>query len=302
MSISTTTVTGSSETTARTLQNPSATDPIRIDYFSRMMRKWHVAVYRYGLRLTYDIGIPEPGGTLREAYMKLDGLQAQARALFTFPIKYWDISTDPVDPATGAPSAVGVPKWYWLAIGAGAQVSPPPEPQILTVGGNQVSGLNDINTIVTWPLNFTVQDGYWIDDIWLYAYLMPMDTGGAFSVGPFLDILGWPTSFTGPNMPNTNLLQVHLGKFMWHSIGAQTITWMLATFNPATITFQVTINPTDSTWQQWQASSVWSALYNAARPRSTHSSRASIHRYKRFRTRLITSIHWRFAEKKTTRS
>ena len=41
ITISTTTVTGTSETSTRVLENSSPTDPIRIDYFS-MMRKWHV--------------------------------------------------------------------------------------------------------------------------------------------------------------------------------------------------------------------------------------------------------------------
>lgn len=43
--ISTTTVTGTSETTTRTLVNPSATDPMRIDYFS-LIRKWRVRLFR----------------------------------------------------------------------------------------------------------------------------------------------------------------------------------------------------------------------------------------------------------------
>ena len=50
ITISTSTVTGTSETTTRTLQNPSTTVPLRIDYFS-FMRKWHVGLYRYGLQV-----------------------------------------------------------------------------------------------------------------------------------------------------------------------------------------------------------------------------------------------------------
>src|SRR5260370_726934 len=53
ITISTKTETGTSETTTRMLKNPSLTDPIRVDYFS-LMRKWHVRLYRFGLRLTYD--------------------------------------------------------------------------------------------------------------------------------------------------------------------------------------------------------------------------------------------------------
>jgi hypothetical protein len=81
--ISTTSVSGTSEATTRKLENPSATDAMRIDYFS-IMRKWYVALYRYGLRLTYDITVPEPGAAFRESFMQLDKLQKQAAGNFAF--------------------------------------------------------------------------------------------------------------------------------------------------------------------------------------------------------------------------
>jgi len=60
ITISTTTTAGTLDTTSRTLENRSDIDPIRVDYFS-LLRKWHVGLYRYGLRMTYDIAVPEPG-------------------------------------------------------------------------------------------------------------------------------------------------------------------------------------------------------------------------------------------------
>jgi hypothetical protein len=91
--ISTSTTSGSSNATTRMLENPSATEAMRIDYFS-MMRKWYCALYRYGLRLTYDITVPEPGAAMREIYATLDGLQKQAGGQFTFDVKHSNISTD----------------------------------------------------------------------------------------------------------------------------------------------------------------------------------------------------------------
>ena len=38
----------------------TSSDAIRIDYF-KMMRKWRTDLYRYGLRMTYDMTIPTPG-------------------------------------------------------------------------------------------------------------------------------------------------------------------------------------------------------------------------------------------------
>lgn len=57
---------------------------MRIDYYS-MMRKWYVALYRYGIRLTYDLTVPEPGATLRETYALLDVLQKSQSMQFSLP-------------------------------------------------------------------------------------------------------------------------------------------------------------------------------------------------------------------------
>jgi len=89
--ISTTTTSGSANATTRMLENPSATDAMRIDYFN-IMRKWHCALYRYGLRLTYDITVPEPGAAMRGTYAQLDGLQKQAGGAFSFDIRHSDIT------------------------------------------------------------------------------------------------------------------------------------------------------------------------------------------------------------------
>ncbi len=91
VTISTSTVTGAAQTSTRTFENPSATDPMRVDYFS-LMRKWYVALYRYGLRLTFDITIPEPGATLREIYAQLDELQKQAQENFSFTLESSNIT------------------------------------------------------------------------------------------------------------------------------------------------------------------------------------------------------------------
>jgi hypothetical protein len=83
--------TGSEEETTRTLSNPSDTDSMRIDYYS-MMRKWRVRLLQYGLRMTYDIAIPEPGGTLRETLVEIANLEQQLSVPFSFPLKASDIN------------------------------------------------------------------------------------------------------------------------------------------------------------------------------------------------------------------
>ncbi len=152
-SISTTTIAGTSEATTRKLENPSATDPMRIDYFS-LMRKWYVALYRYGLRLTYDITVPEPGATLREIYAQLQVLQYLANQVFSFTIKHSDITAD-VKP--------GDSEAYYLVLADkyGVDVPPPPSPDTVVLQVNvNFSTSSDVK-----PQPFTVPDGYWISSI-----------------------------------------------------------------------------------------------------------------------------------------
>ena len=110
VTISTVSTSGTSEGTTRMLVNPSTTDPMRIDYFS-IMRKWVVGLYRYGLRLTYDVTVPEPGAAMREAYRTLAELQAQESEVFVFSLPYGKIT-----PAT----------YKQLAAKYGATVPEPP--------------------------------------------------------------------------------------------------------------------------------------------------------------------------------
>jgi hypothetical protein len=46
---------------------------IRYD-FHRLMKKWRIDLYRYGLRLTYDMLIPEPGSYLLRKYIRLKNI------------------------------------------------------------------------------------------------------------------------------------------------------------------------------------------------------------------------------------
>jgi hypothetical protein len=147
VSISTTTVIGSSQTTTRTLQNPSDSNPMRIDYFS-LMRKWRVGLYRYGLRLTYDIAIPEPGATLREAYMQLDILQKQAAQGFTF-----NLTPDQIT-AANLPNLLG--QWP-------AAVPPPPANTINLLIPHTMDNLQDTRNMHYEAVPFDLDPRYTVD-------------------------------------------------------------------------------------------------------------------------------------------
>jgi hypothetical protein len=64
-------VVGTEDSAVRVISNPSETKALRVDYY-QLIRKWQVNLYRYGLRMTYDIVIPNPGA---ELVRKMDELQ-----------------------------------------------------------------------------------------------------------------------------------------------------------------------------------------------------------------------------------
>jgi hypothetical protein len=66
---------GMDQTSYKTITNPSA-DAVRIDYY-KMMRKWRTDLYRYGLRMTYDITVPTPGVRLWARWRRIAEIDKQ---------------------------------------------------------------------------------------------------------------------------------------------------------------------------------------------------------------------------------
>ncbi|NLH68820.1 MAG: hypothetical protein GX454_01365 [Brooklawnia sp.] len=94
-----TSVTGSEDQSVRVLSNPSATDGMRLDYF-QLARKWKVDLLRYGLRMTYDIVIPNPGASIATLVQSVQELDALIDTPFAFDLALGDITynslaTDP---------------------------------------------------------------------------------------------------------------------------------------------------------------------------------------------------------------
>jgi hypothetical protein len=104
---------GVADSSFKTITNPS-TSAVRVDYY-RMMRKWRTDLYRYGLRLTYDITLPVPGARFLARWRHLAELEAEIRQPFVFSLKPTDI-TDA--------------NWDDRAAAYGVPVEPPPDPSI----------------------------------------------------------------------------------------------------------------------------------------------------------------------------
>jgi hypothetical protein len=65
---------GTENQTVRKIKNPLTDKATRVDYY-QLLRKWRVDLYRYGIRLTYDITIPEPGSDILSKINEIRDIQ-----------------------------------------------------------------------------------------------------------------------------------------------------------------------------------------------------------------------------------
>ena len=253
VTITTTTETGQQETTTRSLSNDTP-DAMRIDYYS-MMRRWRVRLLQYGLRQTYDLGIPEPGATLRRPYQELAALRRQL-GKFEFPVPHTDIVTD-----VKAGLKETQPHYLVLAerYGAQAPLPPQPHPPLFPTGGNTFGGGD-----VTWEMTFDVKEGYRITSIDA-TIRATSPTGKGFSIVLLGSDFDYPPGqgdkTWGPMRLNVkNRPDV---PFLEHAEGPQKIIFAMSDTKTISVQLQVNIEPTPQAKERWQAE-VWNILYNAA--------------------------------------
>ncbi len=111
VSFKVTSVAGTENQEVRVISNPSDTNALRIDYF-QLMRKWRVDLFRYGLRMTYDLAIPNPGSDLIQKLGEIRALDQLIEQPFSFTLPL---------------SAVDRGSWVNYAAIYGATVSAPPD-------------------------------------------------------------------------------------------------------------------------------------------------------------------------------
>jgi hypothetical protein len=70
--------------TVQRIKNPFSDRATRVDYY-QLIRKWQVDLYRYGIRLTYDIAIPEPGSGLLSKIKEINDI----RKALEIGLEFW---------------------------------------------------------------------------------------------------------------------------------------------------------------------------------------------------------------------
>lgn len=259
VTISTTTVTGTSETSTRILQNPSKTDPIRIDYFS-MMRKWHVGLYRYGARMTYDIAIPEPGAAMREIYAELELQQNQIKA-FEFKLAFNDVTTD-VRPPEAEPHYLVLAERYQTSVPV-----PPEQSSILNYSIPLPTSSDNDRGIKLSPFSFDIPEKQWIVKC---TYVIDANPTAGHDFNLWISGAGPDTSpdFHGHDSKSSTFIgtlhsAIDHKIFLEHTQGHQTIMLNTQDLGAGVLHLRIEIEPTDSAMNQWKID-VWNTLYNAA--------------------------------------
>lgn len=239
---------GTEDIAAKEIVN-STGKAVRIDYY-RMMRKWRVDLIRYGLRMTYDLVIPEPGAGLRQEYTRLQQLRSQLGP-FVFAVQRGAIT----------------PNTYLdLADQFDAQVPPVPsapgEPVIISAS---VPGLQGESGAIThFPLSFDLGPGYRVKRITLDGVISSPE-----EVPIGLSILGCSFRYDGGNvtLPPTILVRRGAGgNFLEGATGRQSVLFVFQGADAAAVQLIVETEPTPAAMEQWRTD-VWNALFTAGQAR-----------------------------------
>jgi Type II secretion system (T2SS), protein G len=239
---------GTEDRSAKTITNESKA-PTRIDYY-RMMRKWRTDLYRYGLRLTYDIAIPLPGVRIWAMHQRLAAMEADLRRPFSFGLNADDLNdgnwAQKAKEWGVAPEIVPLPPTKTLKI----VVAPPPLPFL-----TQAEASDDRFG----KIDFNVPAGYWLKNALataIYAAAgVPHFTwhnGGNFFDGANSRVTGNLSDFTNP--------------LAEHPSGALAATYSYSGIHTAGLTLELTFERTAQAQLAWRREA-WAAISASATAR-----------------------------------
>lgn len=141
---------GIEDSSERILENKESDSVLQLDYY-RQMRTWEVKLNRYGLRLAYDIVIPDPAKHIVDKYIALKKIDAKLSAPFNFPITPSDIENENRESAN-----------FYTKLGNayGIALSAPPEGKTETIpyeNGADNANLNPVVLTYNVPENHSVK-------------------------------------------------------------------------------------------------------------------------------------------------
>jgi hypothetical protein len=264
ISFTVTTVSGMEDFTAHLIENKHANKSMRVDYFKRV-RKWQSNLYRYGVRLTYDVVLPDPGARLRAREVELQKIADELATEFHLEL---------------APSQITVFNWEALADQYGVGLPAPPDEvrQIETAQGLNYATPYDLNTIsgdgskwhesqrltslsITVPLDYTLSNLY-IEASFVTFFENTLPPGSVVVYyGP-----SWNSAVPDPSN-HWVTLQLNVGPEQVPAEGQITILFVTQFAASGTLKIGATVVPSESTMESWRLA-CWTIIRDSAAARA----------------------------------
>jgi hypothetical protein len=234
-------VVGREEQSIRVISNPSPTDPMRLDYY-QLMRKWRTDLYRYGLRMTYDIVIPSPGAGLIQKLDEIRGLDARIDEPFVISIQ---------------PNSITRDNWEVMAGRWTAKVDAPPSQTVTIYRHDEIESRSkdEAKQNVVAAIEFRVDPDYTITS---GSFEAVFSTYEYDDIDAMFDVLG------DPEQPvfNTHWYNSTLSHLRGMT-GDLAVVYTHIGVGAGSVQFTLTVTLTTEAYRRWQYES-WVAIRDAA--------------------------------------
>ncbi|MCC7000053.1 MAG: hypothetical protein IT370_35970 [Deltaproteobacteria bacterium] len=155
---------GTEDQAVRRIKNPFDDRTTRIDYF-QLVRKWKVDLFRYGLRLTYDLVVPEPGLGILGRVQEINEIRAALDQGFNSGATTIKWARFDLEPRELTPS-----NYAALAAKYGVALSPPPpEEKQASAAETRVWSRDEAKHNQYYTLEIDVDDDYLVERVHVEA-------------------------------------------------------------------------------------------------------------------------------------
>jgi hypothetical protein len=261
ISFTVTTVAGMEDFTAHLIENKHDDKSMRIDYFKRV-RNWQSDLFRYGVRLTYDVVMPDPGQQLRQREVELQSIANELSNEFSLSL---------------VPSDISVWNWSNLADQYGASLPSPPQ-QAVHVEASQTVSFTTPDDVVTGSdgvkytshhrvlsLNVTSPPNYQLSNLNVYASIQTWTGIAGYA--------GWLNAYAGQSIALANADGSGYCNLNWDmdatrvpADGQTTVFFRVQVAQSGMVKLTGTYVPADSYMEAWRLS-CWTTIRDAASAR-----------------------------------
>jgi hypothetical protein len=234
---------------------------MRIDYFKRV-RKWQTDLYRYGVRLTYDVVLPDPGARLRAREVELQDIADELAGEFQLAL---------------TPSQITVFNWEGLADQYGVTLPAPPE-QVVHIEASQTVSFSTPSDVVTGSDGVKYTSHHRVLTLAVGSppnyVLSNLNVFTAVQCWTVVNYPGWVNAYAGESIKLVNAdaggycnMDWDLGAGQVPADGQTTVFFRMQVAQSGLLRITGTYVPTESNMEQWRMTA-WSIIRDAAMARA----------------------------------